>query len=155
MTSAKRVALAAIAAMLSQGIWANGFVLVTPDEFSRELVAAEADEERLRSARRDPLAPEILVDRPEQRDDYASPIDIVVRFLPQDGASIDLDTLKITYGVLGIDVTDRVIGNAKVTEAGIDAREAEMPAGRHRLTVIVADSEGRIGKRRFKFRVVD
>lgn len=155
MTSARRIALAALAALLSQGAGADGFVLVTPDEFSKELAAELPAEERLLGRREDSFAPEILVERPEQSDDYASPIDIVVRFVPHEDARIDLDTLKISYGLLGMDVTDRVTGNAEVTEAGIDAREAEMPAGRHRLTVTVADTKGRVGKRRFKFRIVE
>ncbi len=131
---------------------ADTYVLVTPDEYERSLAAPE--EEFIPRPTLDPLAPTIEMKRPGESSQYTAPVDIEIVFVPQDGASIDLNTLKITYGRLGIDVTRRVTENAEVTMDGILSLGANMPVGKHRLTVSIADSDGREGKRRFRFEIV-
>lgn len=131
------------------------FVLVTPGEFKAQSRGGEDLRALLEGRRIDPEAPAITIEVPESGAAYPAPVDIVIRFRSADDAAIDLSTLRITYGVLGIDVTERVVEHAEVSVDGIDARGAEMPIGKHRLTVSVADTLGRVGQRRFKFRIVD
>jgi hypothetical protein len=132
----------------------DGYDLVDAEEFSRSMAAPDDDEEFF-ARDLDPLAPEIQVKKPGEGSDYEAPIDIELSFLSAADAAIDLDSLKITYGSLGINVTKRVTDHATVTASGILSRGAKLPAGRHKLTVSIADDQGRVGKRRFKFRIVE
>ena len=153
----KRTAVLVVSALLAS--WSLGaadatYELINADEYARSLVAPDDDPEFYERAI-DPLAPEIIVVQPGEASKYSPPIDIEVSFEPTAGSSIDLDTLKITYGSLGINVTKRVLENATVSPAGIMSRGANLPTGKHKLTVVVADDLGRVGKRRFKFEIVD
>jgi len=129
----------------------SSYVLATVDDFARSLAAEGVDEVFERGA--DPLGPEIGVVLPSEGDEFEAPINIHITFEATAGAEIELSTLKITYGFLGIDVTERVTENAEVNERGIFSEGAMLPAGKHKLTVFVGDSLGRVGKRRFSFRI--
>jgi hypothetical protein len=149
------VALALVTVFaVSWAVAEEGYDLIDAAEFSRSLAAPDDDEEFF-SRDVDPLAPEIQVKKPGEGSDYEAPIDIELSFLSVAGAEIDLDSLKITYGSLGINVTERVTEHATVTTTGILSKGAKLPAGRHKLTVSIADDQGRVGKRRFKFRIVE
>ena len=130
---------------------ADGYVLVSQEDVSRSLAAEGAEELVERAA--DPLGPDIEILRPGEGDEFEAPVDIYITFVPTPGAEIDLDTLEIKYGALGINVTDRVTENAEVTPGGIRSEGAMLPAGKHKLTVYIGDNQGRMGKRRFAFRI--
>lgn len=132
---------------------ADGYVLVSEDEVARSIAAEGIAELAERAA--DPLGPRIDVLRPGDGDEFVSPVDIHITFVATEGAEIDLDTLAIKYGRLGLNVTDRVIENAEVTEGGIRSEGAMLPTGKHKLTVYIEDNLGRVGKRRFTFTITD
>ncbi len=158
---------ALLMAMLSIcGIAASSgaFQLVLPDEFSRDQLArseqlpdgrtrGELFDEQVWTRSLD--APLIEVVTPDAATPVQSPVDIYVKFEPGPGAKIVLDSLHIRYGVIGLDVTDRIRKAATVTEQGIRAKGAELPAGSHTMSIEIADSIGRKGKQKFKFRVGD
>lgn len=142
-------------AMLAGFAWSaaysDTYELVSADDFARSLAAEGSEELTERAA--DPLGPDIEVLRPGDGNEFEAPVDIHITFVPTEGAEIDLDTLTIKYGALGINVTDRVTENAEVTPAGIRSEGAMLPAGKHKLTVYIGDNLGRLGKRRFTFRI--
>ena len=82
-----------------------------------------------------------------------APVDISIRFTPGPAATIVLDSLRIRYGLIGLDVTDRIRKAATVTEQGIHAPGAALPAGSHSMSIEIADSAARKTKRAFKFKV--
>lgn len=127
------------------------YELISSDEYARTLDTSDDDELFERAG--DPLGPEIEIRQPGEGEEFNAPVDIDIAFVPADGASIDLDSLKITYGSLGINVTDRVLENAEVSPDGIVSNGAMLPAGKHKLTVYISDNHGRTGKRRFRFRI--
>lgn len=129
------------------------YKLISEEEFSAELKAPE--DEFFDRALTDPLGPVIGLMRPGDGSKFKAPVDIELKFEAADGAEIDLGTLKITYGALGIDVTERVIEHATLTEAGLISENADLPVGRHKLTVTISDTAGRVGKKRFKFQIVE
>jgi len=55
--------------------------------------------------------------------------------------------------MIGLDVTDRIRKAATVTERGIEATGAALPAGPHSMAIEIADSAGHSTKQAFKFRV--
>lgn len=132
---------------------ADGYMLVSEEDVARSIAAEGINELAERAA--DPLGPKIDVLRPGDGNKFVAPVDIHITFAPTEGAEIDLDTLEIKYGALGLNVTDRVTENAEVTEKGIRSEGAMLPAGKHKLTVYIGDNLGRVGKRRFTFRITD
>ena len=130
---------------------AEDYVLVSEEEVARSIAAEGINELAERAA--DPLGPRIDVLRPGDGNDFISPVDIHITFVPTEGAEIDLDTLEIKYGALGLNVTNRVIKHAEVTERGIRSEGAMLPTGKHKLTVYIGDNIGRISKRRFTFTI--
>lgn len=155
MKSGRHFALPVILTLVMScsATFADGYVLVTEEEVARSIAAGGINELAERAA--DPLGPKIDVLRPGDGNKFVSPVDIHITFVPTEGAEIDLETLEIKYGALGLNVTDRVTGNAEVTERGIRSEGAMLPTGKHKLTVYIGDTLGRVGKRRFTFTITD
>jgi hypothetical protein len=152
---ARTIAAAVALIGVSAAAWAEQtYDLISGDEYTRSIEAPDDDADFYERAV-DPLAPEITVRQPGEASKYSPPIDIEISFRPMAGSSIDLDSLKIAYGSLGINVTKRVLEHATVTPEGILSKGAKLPSGKHKLTVSIADDLGRVGKRRFKFEIVD
>jgi hypothetical protein len=136
-----------------------GFELVTADEFQLEKDARSlvtrgpgiqpGEPESLRAAD----GPLIEVLTPDSAKAVKAPVDISVRFSPGAGATIVLDSLRIRYGLIGLDVTERIRQSAMVTEQGIQARGAALPAGSHSMSIEIADSAKRKTRQAFRFRV--
>jgi hypothetical protein len=135
----------------------NDFELISPQEYQQE---KDTEKLVLRGAEKAPPeseraadGPVIMVVTPDAAHTVKAPVDIDVRFEPGPGAKILIDTLKIRYGMIGLDVTDRIRKAASVTEQGIRAPGAQLPAGNHSMTVEISDSAGRKAKQGFKFKV--
>lgn len=139
-----------------------GFQLVSPDEYEREqasraVVTADGRtqgdvfDEQVWTRSLD--APLIEVVTPTPTSPVRPPVNIVVNFQPGPGAKIVTESLRIKYGLVGLDVTDRIRKAATVTEQGIRANGADLPAGSHSLSIEIADTAGRRTKQTFKFRV--
>ena len=71
-----------------------------------------------------------------------SPLRLQLKFRGFGGATINLDSLRVTYMKLpNVDLTSRVRAYAQPT--GIEIPDAEAPPGEHLLRVEVHDSDGR------------
>jgi hypothetical protein len=138
---------------------AVGFELVTPEEFQQEkdarslITRSGAQQAAEPESKRAADGPIIVVKAPDAATPVRPPVDISVRFSPGPGARIVLDSLHIRYGLIGLDVTDRIRKAATVTEQGIEAPGAALPAGSHSMSVEISDSAGRTTRQAFKFRV--
>lgn len=135
------------------------FELVTAEEYQQEKDARSLITRGSTTGPTEPESaraadgPKIEVVTPDARNSVHAPVDIDVRFAPGPGARIVLGSLRIRYGMIGLDVTDRIRKAATVTEQGIKASGAALPAGSHSMSVEIADSAGRKSKQAFKFRV--
>lgn len=71
-----------------------------------------------------------------------SPIALVVKIGARNDATIDKDSVKLTY-IRGknVDVTSRI--KPFITADGIEMKKADVPAGNHVLRLDVKDSQGR------------
>jgi len=152
------LARATAVGLVVASLWATGgrpadaFMLVTPEE-----ARAGAVEERmaLSTAPVDPRRmPSVLIDQPQQDNRYTAPLDIRLRFVPTPGARIDPGSFRAYYGLFGLDITQRILQNARLTEAGLVASGANIPAGSHRIQVHIADTSGRSSQYQFSF-VID
>ena len=102
-----------------------------------------------------PEAPLIEVVQPQILSGVRPPFPVELRFIARPGAQIEPGTLKVRYGMLGIDLTDRIRKGATVTPDGLKADKVEIPAGDHRLTVRIADSGGHVGEKEIRIKVGD
>jgi hypothetical protein len=137
---------------------AAGFELLTPEEYQQEtdarsLVLRGAGGQDEPGSQRAADGPVIQIVTPDAQGPVAAPVDIDVRFEPGPNAKIVLSSLRIRYGMIGLDVTDRIRKAATVDEHGIRAPGAQLPSGSHSMSVEIADSAGRRTRQSFKFRV--
>lgn len=134
----------------SRGSW-----LVTPDEVAASFqarVTTKAVEGLRRAAPLD--APSIVLVQPQSLNSpLKAPLSIVLRFAAKDGAHINVKTLKVLYGFLKLDITSRLLAQAKVDEQGLQLDNAPIPAGDHRLVLQVADDKGRLTETDIRFSV--
>lgn len=159
----KPIRFLAAAVALSAGLFsaraALAEVWITADELAREAeFASRPPPPRVRArslvaADRD--SPLIEVLRPNPLNNLKPPFAVELRFSARAGAEINPDSLRVAYGFLGIDLTERIRKSATVTPEGLRAESVDIPRGDHRLTVRIADVRGRIGEREIRIRVGD
>ena len=82
-----------------------------------------------------------------------SPLRLQVAFLPPVDARIVPGSFRILYGVLKLDVTERLQRHAQLSETGVVVEQAQVPQGTHRLFVRVADEKGRVAEQAVVIRV--
>lgn len=83
----------------------------------------------------------------------ASPLPIQLEFRAGTDATIDPASLRVFYGALQIDVTQRLLKSVAVRPDGLRVEQAAIPAGSHRLVVQIADTLRRVGTRELRFSV--
>jgi hypothetical protein len=78
-----------------------------------------------------------------------------VQFTPAAGAQVNPGSLKILYGFLKLDITQRILQapGVQVSAAGLKADGAKLPSGSHKLLIEIADNLGRVGRRTVEFTV--
>jgi len=139
--------LPAAAARAAGPMWS----LVTVEEARRSMAMGPASIPRAITL---PDAPAIVVVAPRDPDKpLVPPVTIRVQFKPQPGSSIAVKTFQALYGFFNIDITSRLLEHAKVTADGLVADNVNIPSGEHEVTLQIADDQGRVGTRTFKFTV--
>lgn len=100
-----------------------------------------------------PGAPRIELQAPAIDAPVKAPVNIRLAFNTESPAQARPDSFKAYYGRLRLDITQRLLGAAKVTASGIQVDGAALPKGQHRLLLRLEDTLGRIGERSFEFEV--
>ncbi len=101
----------------------------------------------------DPAAPKIEVDQPNPEHAVAPPFSFRMHFVAHPDAAIDPKSFKVTYGWLGIDITQKVLEHSRLTPSGLMADDISAPSGEHRVDVTIGDTAGRTGTRTLRFMV--
>lgn len=127
-------------------------VLLTDEEYEANLSYRERSAEIV-GKRQDPLAPRIVVARPDTGVDVVAPVDVIVRFEAAGDAVIDTDSLKVKYG--WFDITKRVRESMNVSNDGISGKIRSMRNGRYTISVSISDTHRRTGSAKIEFRIVD
>lgn len=130
----------------------EAMLTLTAEEFDANQNFRERSVEILQKPT-DPLAPRIVVEKPDVGADVQPPVEVNVIFEPADGATIDMDSLRIRYG--WFDITDRVLESMNVSDSGISGKINSMRMGRYTLKLSIADTEKRESKAHIVFEVVD
>jgi hypothetical protein len=144
-----------IGAMLTGAAQPGRFELLSAPEYRNELVARTAPGAQFSVRAADFNAPTITVVKPDRSAPIQPPVDIDVRFAAAQGATINISTLKILYGFLKLDVTQRILHapGVQVSSEGLKASGAQLPSGSHKLFIQVADNLGRTGRQPVEFTV--
>jgi hypothetical protein len=112
-----------------------GVVLITPEE------AQLPTPKGVHAARAVTRGPRIDLAGPDASE-VRSPLSLQLKFRGFGGATINLDSLRVTYLKMpDVDLTSRVRPFAQQT--GIEIPDAEAPPGEHLVRVEIHDSEGR------------
>ena len=127
--------------------------LVTPSEaiqFKGEEAFYEQPALRARA-----VAPLIDITKPEPTADLKvkAPFAIAVLFRSQPDAQIDPGTFKVMYGAFKLDITNRITKFVQVTKEGFSLENAQIPVGKHRLTLQVQDEKQRVAERELRVEV--
>lgn len=86
--------------------------------------------------------PVIKVLQPSLDSELHNPFKLHVRFVPRDGADVNLNTLKVeALKIINVNITARLLPYA--TKDGIKMDKVEIPSGRHRIRVSLKDTSGR------------
>lgn len=101
------------------------------------------------------VVPQIDILKPEPVADLKvkAPFSIAVLFKAQSDAAIDPSTFKVMYGALKFDITNRITKFVKVTSTGFSLDNAQIPVGKHRLTMQVQDEKQRVAERELRVEV--
>lgn len=137
---------------------AAAFELISAAEAQREAQAvAEAPPEiRARGAaapREDATSIRVVSPTAAAGAGVAAPIRIEAAFKAAPGARIVPGTFRVLYGLLKIDLTDRVKPHATITESGVVVEGAQVPDGQHRLILQVGDDQGNMAEQELRIRV--
>lgn len=148
-------------ALAAAPTWAaDAFDLITPAEAKAEAKAvADAPEAVLPRANppsRSMNQPAIRVVSPAPAPataGVAAPLRIEVAFKAAPGTRIVPSTFRVLYGLLKIDLTERLKKHATVSENGVVVDQARVPDGQHRLILQVADDQGNTAEQELRIRV--
>jgi hypothetical protein len=127
--------------------------LVTQAEMQASLAAGDAPQVPVARSAPQPGAPRIELVSPDTRAPVSVPTRIHVKFASEAPAEPRPETFKVLYGALRIDITQRLLGVARVTREGILVPDATLPAGKHQLQMILTDSAGRETRQTLAFTV--
>ncbi len=98
-------------------------------------------------------APIIKLVQPKDLENIQTPLTVEFLFEFTADAEINPDSFKLTYGLLAIDITKRFLNKMNIESNRLTVSNVIIPAGKHRLTVHIADSRGRTSKAQFNFSV--
>jgi len=131
-----KAAIACLGFLLALVADARAVELVTAQE------AAYPDDPSGPIRSRSPSAgPQIEVTSPALSGLVTSPFRFRVKFIAHGGATINPDSITITYRkVPAIDITQRI--KSYVIKDGVDVSDAQLPAGTHPFVIDVKDSRG-------------
>ncbi len=136
----KLITLALWMCFTTSSTWAQPVFLVTEAEVAASFAAGGMLNPRSVSQ---PGSPQIELLSPDISKPVTAPTSIEVRFVGNPPSEPKPDTFRVLYGAFRIDITQRLLGVAKVSKEGIKVKDAVLPKGRHQLSLMISDSMGR------------
>jgi hypothetical protein len=147
---------------LDAALAAGSFTLVTDEQIDAEQryeaqpenIPGETTRSLDAPTQNPSLPPRIIVVSPQPGNSTtSSPLRIELAFATSPDAHILPDSFRVRYGLLKIDITQQLRPYATVTEKGLVADGAAVPAGNHRLFLQISDSAGRTAVSELQFTV--
>ncbi|NDF50831.1 MAG: hypothetical protein EB116_12255 [Betaproteobacteria bacterium] len=135
-----KVMLPILVAIFSLNLYAQPLMLVSEAEAKASIEAGGLPTPR---STPQPGAPRIELLSPDIKKPVNVPTKIEVKFSGNPPAEPKPETFKALYGAFKIDITQRLLGVAKVTKDGIQVTDASLPSGKHQLLLSLTDTLGR------------
>ncbi len=144
---------------------ALAFELITPSEALRDREVRPKDEaasmNEIRPRSLPPAAPgaagkpvfAIRVVSPSSQATVKAPLRIELTFETPPGTRVVPSTFRVLYGVMKLDLTERLRRFATISERGVIVDQAVVPDGLHRLLMTVADEQGNVAEQELRLRV--
>jgi hypothetical protein len=128
--------------------------LITPEEAARAGAGAAVETAEPMSAPPG-YGPLIVIEDPRLLERLRSPVNILVSFRPgESGLPPDMKSFSATLrGFINIDITARLREYLRETTLAVD--RADLPAGNHRIRMVVADTGGNLTARDLVLVVVE
>jgi len=145
-----KMILAGLAATFTLNLYAQPLMLVTEAEAKASIEAGGLPTPR---SSPQPGAPRIELLSPDVKKPISVPTKIEVKFSGNPPAEPKPETFKALYGAFKIDITQRLLGVAKVTKEGIQVTDASLPSGKHQLLLLLTDTLGRESQQVVSFTV--
>lgn len=145
LKSSSIAAFIAVTAIAWNGSQASAAQLVTEEEVRQYQNMMVPTGEALPPD--DPGAPRIVIFQPDVDKTVQSPFPIEIFFRPSEGQRIEWGSFRVYYGTFQFDITNRILPIAKIHDNSIYIAQAEIPAGRHKLTLKIADERQRVSRR--------
>jgi hypothetical protein len=95
----------------------------------------------------------IRVLAPTPQTAVTAPLRIELAFEALPGTRVVPSSFRVLYGVLKIDLTDRLRRFSTISERGVVVDQAVVPDGLHRLFLQVADDKGNLAEQELRLRV--
>lgn len=95
----------------------------------------------------------IRVVAPTPQAAVTAPLRIELAFETPPGTRVVPSTFRVLYGVLKIDLTERLRRFSTISERGVVVDQAVVPDGLHRLFLQVADDKGNVAEQELRLRV--
>ena len=133
--------------------WAQELWLVNPSE--AEQFQGEAGYLAQPALRARSVMPLIEILQPDALPEgkLKAPFPITVAFRAQSDAQIDVASFKVLYGALKFDITSRLTQYTQVSAEGFKLDKANIPKGKHRLTLQIQDAKQRMAERELRIEV--
>jgi hypothetical protein len=148
--------------MTMKNILALAIAVTTTAAFATPLMLVSNEEMLASNSAPTPVVAKVVADKdapvihllaPKLPGSVSSPTPIELKFQATPPGKVKPETFKVLYGNLQIDITRRILSVTKVTESGVQVQEASLPKGKHKLMMLIEDSEGRVGNRLVSFEV--
>ena len=135
------------------------FMLVSEEEYLLQLDQKKPSRQKMKLKMRsisgaDQESPLITINSPSVTSELHSPIRIDINFKAPDDANIQADSLKVMYGWLSLDITERIRQHAQISHSGILAENVELPVGKHNITIEITDTMERSAEKEFSFEIL-
>lgn len=130
--------------------------LISPAEVEQSAVAEKLPKTRTRAIAAHDVsdAPSITLSAPQLKDGFVdTPIRIVLSFQNLPDSEIDPASFRAYYGMLKLDVTQRLLKHVSINKYGMNADNIAIPSGSHRLFLRITDTKMRTGETEFQFKV--
>ena len=95
----------------------------------------------------------IRIVAPAPQATVTAPLRIELAFETLPGTRVVPSSFRVLYGVLKIDLTERLRRFATISERGVVVDQAVVPDGLHRLFIQVADDRGNVAEQELRLRV--
>lgn len=142
--------------LLLAAAWAHAQYLVSPEEMRASALAPEPWQVKSTPRAGAPTIELLRPARPLAADQalvLSNPMAIELRFQAAPGSQILPETFRVFYGRWRLDITARLLSTTRVSAEGLSVREAQLPAGQHRIVMGIEDSQGRAGQTLLEFEI--